>query len=176
MIKSLSKIILNNLMHWKVYGNLPNNDKYIIAVVPHSSYFDLIIAILIRSSLGLKIKFIGKKELFNPLTSFLFNYMGGIPVDRRGNKNFVESVTDLFNSNKLKILAIAPEGTRKKVNKWKTGFYYIALSAKIPIVMVSFDYQKKEVRINEKFYPTGDYESDIITLKGYVEDAVIRNK
>jgi len=176
MIKSLSKFILNFLMSWKVFGSLPSNDKYIIAVVPHSSFFDLIIAILIRSSLGLKIKFIAKKELFNPVTSILFRYMGGIPVDRTVNKNFVESVTQLFKTNKLKILAIAPEGTRKKVDKWKTGFYYISLNAKIPIVMVSFDYQKKEVIIYEKFYPSGDYESDFITLKGYVEDVVIRNK
>ena len=175
MIKILSKFILNKIIGWKVIGYLPKNEKYIIAVVPHSSYFDLIIAVLIRTYSGLKIKFIGKKELFNPITSFLFRFLGGIPVDRTKKLNIVDEVVELFKLDKIKILAIAPEGTRKRVEKWKTGFYYIALKANLPILMVSFDYMRKEVKINNKFYPSGDIDKDFIELEKKVNDVVTRN-
>ena len=175
MIRILSKFILNKIIGWKVIGCLPKNEKYVIAVVPHSSYFDLIIAVLIRTYSGLKIKFIGKKELFNPITSFLFKFLGGIPVDRTKKLNIVDEVVNLFKSGKIKILAIAPEGTRKRVEKWKTGFYYIALKANLPILMVSFDYMRKEVKINNKFYPSGDIDKDFIELEKKVNDVVVRN-
>ena len=175
MIRILSKFILNKIIGWKVIGYLPKNEKYVIAVVPHSSYFDLIIAVLIRTYSGLKIKFIGKKELFNPITSFFFKFLGGIPVDRTKKLNIVDEVVNLFKSGKIKILAIAPEGTRKRVEKWKTGFYYIALKANLPILMVSFDYMRKEVKINNKFYPSGDIDKDFIELEKKVNDVVIRN-
>ena len=175
MIKVLSKFILNKIFGWKVIGSLPIDEKYIIAVVPHSSYFDLIIAILIRTYSGLKIKFIGKKELFNPITSFLFKFLGGIPVDRTKKSNIVDNVVELFKLGKINILAVAPEGTRKRVKKWKTGFYYIALNAEIPILMVSFDYSRKEVTINNKFYPTGDINKDFVKLEKKVLDVLTRN-
>ena len=82
---------------------------------------------------------------------------------------------NLFKLNKIKILAIAPEGTRKRVEKWKTGFYYIALKANLPILMVSFDYMRKEVKINNKFYPSGDIDKDFIMLEKKVNDVVVRN-
>ena len=176
MIKIISKFILNKVLGWKVKWGLPINDKYIISVVPHSSYFDLIVAVLIRTYSGLKIKFIGKKELFNQITSFFFKFLGGIPVDRNKNENLVDAVVDLFKTNKIEILAIAPEGTRKKVNKWKTGFYFIALKAKLPILMVSFDYNRKEVKINNRFYPTGNIDNDFKELKKMVSDIIVRNK
>ncbi|MDB3967657.1 1-acyl-sn-glycerol-3-phosphate acyltransferase [Flavobacteriaceae bacterium] len=176
MIKILSKFILSKIIGWKVIGSLPVNKKYIIAVVPHSSYFDLIVAVLIRTYSGVKIKFIGKKELFNPVTAFFFRFLGGIPVNRNKNTNLVDAVVNLFHTNKIQILAIAPEGTRKKVNKWKTGFYYIALKAELPILMVSFDYDRKEVKINDKFNPTGNIESDFNVLENMVSDVVFRNK
>jgi len=175
MIRVLSKFILNKIIGWRVIGYLPKNEKYIIAVVPHSSYFDLIIAVLIRSYSGLRIKFIGKKELFNPITTYLFKFLGGIPVDRTKKSNIVDEVVKLFKLGKIKILAIAPEGTRKRVEKWKTGFYYIALKAKLPILMVSFDYIRKEVKINDKFYPSGDIDKDFIELEKKVNDVLVRN-
>ena len=175
MIKILSKFILNKIIGWKVIGTLPKNEKYIIAVVPHSSYFDLIVAILIRTYLGLKIKFIGKKELFNPITAFFFKFLGGIPVDRNKNTNLVDLVVHLFQTNKIQILAIAPEGTRKQVSKWKTGFYYIALNGGLPIIMVSFNYNRKEVKINDKFNPTGNIVGDFKELENMVRDVISRN-
>tara|TARA_A100000164_G_scaffold197363_1_gene175021 strand:- start:1278 stop:1796 length:519 start_codon:yes stop_codon:yes gene_type:complete len=172
MIRVLSKFILKKIICWKVKGSLPLTEKYVIAVVPHTSYFDLVIAVLIRTYLGLKIKFIGKKELFNPITSSFFKFLGGIPVDRSKNSNIVDEVVGLFDNNEIQILAIAPEGTRKKVKKWKSGFYYIALNANLPILMVSFNYMKKEVVINDKFYPTGDINKDFTELEKKVSNVV----
>ena len=172
MIRVLSKFILKKIICWKVKGSLPLSEKYVIAVVPHTSYFDLVIAVLIRTYLGLKIKFIGKKELFNPITSVFFKFLGGIPVDRSKNSNIVDEVVGLFDNNEIQILAIAPEGTRKKVKKWKSGFYYIALNANLPILMVSFNYMKKEVVINDKFYPTGDINKDFTELEKKVSNVV----
>ena len=176
MLKFFSKLILTNILGWKLNGLLPKDKKYIIAVVPHTKSFDLIIAILIRSYLGLRIKFIGKKELFNPFTSFFFKSIGGIPVNRSITNNFVESVVKLFESNVINILAIAPEGTRKFVKKWKSGFYYIAVGAKIPIVIFGQSALKLEVKINDKFFPSGSYDNDIKKLEDLVMDVVIRNK
>ena len=176
MIRFLSKFILEKIICWKVIGSLPLNERYVIAVVPHSSYFDLVIAVLIRTYSGLKIKFIGKKELFNPVTSFFFKFLGGIPVDRSKNSNIVDEVVNLFDKNEIQILAIAPEGTRKRVKNWKSGFYYIALNSNLPILMVSFDYMKKEVVINDKFYPTGDINKDFIELEKKVSNVVLRNR
>ena len=174
MIKALSKFILNRILGWKVLGTLPKNKKFIIAVVPHSSYFDLIVAVLTRTYMGLKIKFIGKKELFNPLIAPIVKYIGGIPIDREKSENTVNIIVDLFSKDKIQILAVAPEGTRKEVKKWKTGFYYISLKANLPIHMVSFNYFTKQIIINDGFYPTGNIQNDLIELEKKVSDDNLR--
>ena len=143
-------------------------EDLIRAVVPHSSYFDFIVAVLTRTILNKRIKFLGKKELFNPLTGLIFKFWGGIPIDREINKNYVETIVELINKNKINHLAIAPEGTREKVEKWKTGFYYIAHQSRIPIMMTSFDYKNKTVILNKAFYTSGDIEKDFEFLRDKV--------
>ncbi len=91
--------------------------------------------------------------------------MGGAPLDRASRQNTVDAIVDIFNKRNIFRLAIAPEGTRKKVSDWKTGFYYIALKANVPIIPVAFDYSKKEVVLNEPFYPTGNIQEDFEILK-----------
>ena len=157
---------------WKVIGSLPINEKYIIAVVPHSSYFDLIIAILIRTYSGLKIKFIGKKELFNPITSFLFKFLGGIPVDRTKKSNIVDYVVELFKLGKINILAVAPEGTRKRVDKFKSGFYYIAIKAEVPIILMSMDYKNKTIKISNPYFPTKNKSKDFEYFENFFDGII----
>ena len=170
MKRSLARLIFFKLMGWSIRGEYPNVPKLIVAVVPHSSYFDFIVAVLTRTILDKRIKFLGKKELFNPFTGVIFKFWGGIPIDREINKNYVETVVELMNNNKINHLSIAPEGTRKKVDKWKTGFYYIAHQSKIPIIMTSFDYKNKTVILNKAFYTTGDIEKDFKFLKDQVSN------
>ena len=168
MKKTLARLIFFKLMGWTIKGEYPDIQKLIVAVVPHSSYFDFIVAVLTRTILNKRIKFLGKKELFNPLTGLIFKFWGGIPIDREINKNYVETVVEFINKNKINHLAIAPEGTREKVEKWKTGFYYIADQSRTPIMMTSFDYKNKTVILNKPFYTTGDIEKDFELLRDKV--------
>ena len=161
--KNICKIIFR-VFKWKILGKFSKVPKYIIAVAPHTSFYDFFIGILVRNIINEKINFIGKKELFGPLTGWFFRSLGGVPVDRNSKKDTVSSIVEIFNKRKKFKLAIAPEGTRKKVKKWKTGFYYIALKAKIPIMPVAFDYNNKNVIVHSLFYPTGNIEEDFKNL------------
>ena len=105
-------------------------------------------------------KFLGKAELFKPPFGFIFKKMGGIPVERSSNHNYVEQVIELFNSKKLFKLALSPEGTRKKAERLKTGFYYMAKGAGIPIIMTGMDFKNKNLIISEPFFPTKNESDD----------------
>jgi 1-acyl-sn-glycerol-3-phosphate acyltransferase len=98
--------------------------------------------------------------------------MGGAPLDRTEGQNKVESIAAIFSKKEEFRLALAPEGTRKKVERWKTGFYYIAMAAKVPIITVSFDYSKKVVSIGDPFYPTGNIEADLVKLHKFYDGVV----
>lgn len=160
MSKNLSRFILK-LIGWEVNFDVqPIPDKYILAVVPHTSSWDFFLGLFTRGVMGTDTKYIGKKSLFRWPFGPIFRSLGGYPVDRSKNNNFVDSVVDIFNSKEKFSIALAPEGTRKKVDKLKTGFYYIAKGANIPIILVRFDYQNREVTFSDPFLPTDDMEAD----------------
>ena len=139
-------------------------------VAPHTSNFDFIVGLAARSILRLDTKYIAKKELFRFPFGILFRFLGGYPVDRSKHSNMVEAVTRIFNDHKQFSICITPEGTRKYVPQLKTGFYRIAERLEIPIVMVGFDYRKKEVSIAPPFYTTGQIEQDIAIIKNYYKN------
>ena len=145
-------------------GAFPKDPKFVIAVVPHTSNWDFFVAIGVRTFLKEPIHFVGKKELFNFLTSGFFKSLGGMPLDRRKNENVVEAITRMYGEEEVFRMAIAPEGTRKKVTELKTGFYYIAQKANVPIIPVAFNYGKKEVNFGKPFYITGDIDADLKVL------------
>ena len=113
-----------------------------------------------------------KKELFNPFTGWFFNAMGGSPINRGTNENKVTAIAEVFNTRERFRLAIAPEGTRKKVDRWRTGFYHIALQANIPILLVNFNYNIKKVSFLKLFYPTGNLKKDLSLMEGYFNKAM----
>ena len=164
--------IIFKIFKWKILGEFSKVPKYIIAVAPHTSFYDFFIGILVRNIINEKINFVGKKELFGPLTGWFFKILGGVPVDRNSKKNTVDSIVEIFNKRKKFKLSIAPEGTRNKVKKWKTGFYYIALKAKIPIMPVAFDYNNKSVVVYSLFYPSGNKEEDFKKLNKKYENVL----
>lgn len=172
MFPVLSRFIFFRLLRWNLIGALPELNKYIIAVVPHTSNFDFVIGVLVRSISKQSINFVGKKELFNPLIGWFFRGMGGVPVDRSKKGNTVNAIVEQFNTRHRFRIAIAPEGTRKKVSQWKTGFYHIAHKAVIPIIPVAFDYLKKQVVIHAPFNTTGDIEKDFELLQDFYRGAV----
>lgn len=100
------------------------------------------------------VRFLGKSQLFKPPFGWIFRMLGGIPVDRTSNHNLVDAVADVFNRHERFAIAIAPEGTRKKVDKLKTGFYFIAAKTKVPIIMVGLDYKRKTVLFSEPLHPS----------------------
>ena len=165
MFHFLSKKIYYDLMKWKIVGSFPSIPKYVVAVVPHTSWLDFFVGIMVRSILRESINFVGKKELFTPLTAWIFRSLGGTPIDRSGNKNSVESIIAVFNTHKKFRIALAPEGTRRKVDKLRSGYYFIAKGLKIPIVPVSFDYENKKVIVHSNFYTSSDEQKDLKRLE-----------
>lgn len=159
-MQTISKFIYFQLMGWKLKGDFPKLKKYVVIVVPHTSWVDFIIGLLVRSISKEKINYIGKKSLFKPPFGWFFRWMGGAPIDRSKNHNKVEAIKAIFEEREEFRLALAPEGTRKKVSQWKTGFYYIAKTADVPIVLVAFDFGKKEVKISAPEYTSENMEAD----------------
>lgn len=151
---------------WKVSGDWPADErKFIIVVAPHTSNWDFMIGLCVRSITKLKAGFLGKKELFRFPFGGLFRRLGGYPVERSKSTNFVETVANMFREKEDFIVAIAPEGTRKFNDDWKTGFFYIAKSAEIPIVPTAIDYSTKTVHIGDPVFVTGDVQESIQDLK-----------
>jgi 1-acyl-sn-glycerol-3-phosphate acyltransferase len=165
MKKRIYQFIFFRLMGWKIEGSIDEEvKKCILMVVPHTSWHDFYLGIFTRGITGLQMNFIGKKELFRFPIGAYFRWMGGEPLDRSGNQNKVEAIAKIFEKKKEFRLAIAPEGTRKKVMELKSGFYYIALKAGIPIIPVAFNFGKKAVQIGKVIIPSGDYEKDLALL------------
>ena len=168
MKKTIYKFIFSNLFGWKVVGDIDDNiKKCIVIAVPHTSWWDFFLGIFSRAILEKEINYVGKKELFVFPFGYFFKWTGGTPLNRQAKENKVDSIARIFESKEVFRLAIAPEGTRKKVSEWKTGFYYIALKANVPILPVAFDYGKKEVVYHKPFYPTGNIEEDMKILQSY---------
>ena len=146
--------------------------KVVIIAVPHTSWHDFYIGLLLRKIINIRVNFIGKKELFKWPFNYYFRSIGGRPIDRTSGQNKVEEIARLFEQEDEFRLALAPEGTRKKVVQWKTGFYYIAKGAKVPIIMFTLDFKNKQNKVSEPFYPTDDIEADFKFMKGFYKDVV----
>lgn len=165
--------IFFRLMGWSIIGKMsPDIKKSIMIVVPHTSWHDFYIGLFARGIIGLEMNYVAKKELFVFPFGAYFRWMGGAPLDRTGGKNIVDSIVSIFKKRNVFRLAIAPEGTRKKVTEWRTGFYYIALKAEVPIIPIAFDYSRRQVILSEPFYPTGIIEADLEILKSHFEGVV----
>ena len=160
MFRKIAQFFAFKVFKFSLEGNFPKDPKYVIAVVPHTSNWDFFVAIGVRTFLKETIHFVGKKELFTPLTSWFFKGLGGMPLNRKKNENVVEAITRMYGEEAVFRMAIAPEGTRKKVDEWKTGFYYIAKGAKVPIVMATLDFENKQIKITEPYETTDNKEKD----------------
>lgn len=154
------------LTGWKINGVFPSEiKKMVLLVAPHTSWKDIILGLATRSKLKIyKAKFLGKKELFDGPFGWFFKWLGGVPVDRFSKQGMVEQVVDMFNNNEEFKIALSPEGTRKKVEKLRTGFYHIAKQAKVAIQMVGFDFSKKEIVLGDAFYASENEEADFIKI------------
>ncbi|MEC7863973.1 MAG: 1-acyl-sn-glycerol-3-phosphate acyltransferase, partial [Bacteroidota bacterium] len=155
MKKILSKIIFW-LMGWEVMGTFDYPKKCIIIAAPHTSNWDFFIGRCYGYISGVSPKYLIKSSFFIPVLGTLFKCNGGIPVYRNSKHNLVNQIVDRFNSSDNFRLGIAPEGTRSRVEKWKTGFYYIAHKANVPILLLAMDFKNKKIGVINSFIPTGD--------------------
>lgn len=149
------------LLRWKMPAEIPDLHKAIFIGAPHTSnwdFFAMLMAVLIWR---VDAKWIGKHTLFRGPFGPVMRWLGGIPIDRTKRQNFVEQMVEHFNSAEKTILVIAPEGTRKPVEKWHRGFYYMAINAHVPIVLTYMDYKKREIGIEAIEIPSGDADADI---------------
>ena len=175
-MKAFSSFILFRLLGWKIINDFPQDiKKYVVIAAPHTSWMDFPIAILSRMTLGTMVNFIGKGSLFKGPFGFLFRLLGGTPVDRSQNNNLVDSIVHLFNSKEEFRLGLSPEGTRKKVAKWKTGFYYIAKGANVPIVMATLDFGNKQIKISKAYTLTEDMDTDFKHFHAFFSDVKGKN-
>lgn len=167
MLKKLYSYIFLRLLGWSIEGKLPAARKYIIVVAPHTSNWDFMIGVMTRRILGFDPKYVGKKELFVWPFGYFFKWMGGYPVNRSKNSNFVEAVVELFNQKEDFIITLTPEGTRSYRDEWKSGFYHIAEGASVPILRVAFDYGSKRVVLDELMEAGPDVDACIADCKRY---------
>lgn len=149
--------------------------RFVLIVAPHTSNWDFVIALLARYILGYgyNTKFLGKSTLFESPFGFFFRGLGGIPVYRNQKMNMVEQVVAKYESieeGEEFGIAIAPEGTRKYIKDWKTGFYQIAMAAGVPVIPIGLDYGKKQVVLMETFFPTGNQEEDLGKIKALFQE------
>lgn len=170
----LAKFIYHKILGWKVTGFSDFNSikKAVIIAVPHTSWHDFYIGVLLRSVIGIETNYVGKKALFKFPYGWFFRRLGGAPVERKRNENQVEAIARLFEEKEVFRMTMAPEGTRKKVEEWRTGFYYIAKAANVPIIMFTLDFKNKENRFSEPFYPTDDKEADFKFMRSFYEGVV----
>lgn len=169
---SLAKFIYFKLLGWRLIGEFPKVAKAVIIVVPHTSWVDFFLGLLVRRVLNEEINFIAKKSLFKFPFGWYFKWMGGAPIDRSKNNDTVSAIAAIFNEKEIFRLALSPEGTRKKVKEWKTGFYYIAKAANVPVIMVTFDYHNKQIEISQPHFTTKDKEKDFKLYKSFFKGVI----
>jgi 1-acyl-sn-glycerol-3-phosphate acyltransferase len=163
------------LFGWRIEGTFPDAPKFVLIVAPHTSNWDFPVGLMAKFALRLDVRYLAKSSLFwFPLGLFM-RAMGGISVDRSAAGDVADTSAREFARREKLVLVITPEGTRSRVERWKSGFYRIALAAKVPMVLVVFDYPARVVRLGPAFQATGHYEADLAAMQSHVKGAMARH-
>jgi 1-acyl-sn-glycerol-3-phosphate acyltransferase len=150
---------------WQLRGEFPDVAQLVLIAAPHSSWWDGFWGLIFKVALGIDISFMGKRELFRGPLGWVLRQLGGIPIERTAAHGLVEQMVARFRSTPHLWLGIAPEGTRKRVTRWKTGFWHIARAAGVPILPAAFDYANRSISILPLFQPSDDLEADLRALR-----------
>ncbi len=165
----LSRLIIK-LIGWRIEGEPPQDKKYIIIAAPHTSNWDFGLFLLVAFIKRLDLHWMGKDALFPRPLKGLMIWLGGIPIDRSKANNVVDQMVQYFASVDQLGVLIPPEGTRSKVDRWKTGFYHIAHQAELPIFLAYIDARTKTIGFGRRFQPTGDIEKELAEIQSFYHD------
>ena len=155
------------LFGWHILGEVPNSSKILMIGSPHTSAWDYVLTLLTAIALGGDLRYVAKQSFFANSFGGLIRWMGGIAVDRRNSRGFVGQMVDEFKRRDTFMLALMPEGSRSRVKEWRSGFYYIALGANVPITLVIFDFGNRVMRLGPTLAPSGDYDVDLPLIQSY---------
>jgi 1-acyl-sn-glycerol-3-phosphate acyltransferase len=160
-------ILILRLIGWTSIGSKVSVPKYVLIGAPHTSNWDFPLMLLVVLELRLQLFWMGKHTLFPFPFSGIMKWLGGIPINRTKSHNVVSDIVGQFKSNDNFVVLVPPEGTRRKVSEWKTGFYHIANNAGVPILMGYVNAEKKEAGFANFFYPTGNLKSDMKEIRSF---------
>ncbi len=158
---------LLNAFGWSFEGRLPDVPKQVVIVAPHTSNWDFVIGILAVFALDIRAHWIGKHTLFKPPFNIVMEWLGGIPVNRSVPNDLIRRTAERFSREERMLLGIAPEGTRRRVETWKQGYYRIAGEADVPVTCAGLDYRSRSIRFGPSFRPSGDYEKDFVRARAF---------
>ncbi|MDC0247022.1 1-acyl-sn-glycerol-3-phosphate acyltransferase [OCS116 cluster bacterium] len=166
ILRKIARFVIN-ISGWTIKGKVPNEERIVIIVAPHTSNWDFILAMLAIFGLNIKVRWLGKNSIFKPGFKLFFEWLGGIPVYRDNPSTLIEKVVTIVKKEKSIVIAMTPEGTRKKVKRWKTGFLRIAKQTQSKILLISIDAPTKSIEIGKIFNPTGNNEEDLYFIQEY---------
>ncbi len=175
-MKAMIARFILRLFGWNIYTRVPLDvRKAVIIMAPHTSNWDFVIGRLAFFVHRIKPLILIKREAFNPMLAPLLRWLGGIPVDRDQSSNIVKKITTEFQKNDEFFLLITPEGTRRRVEQWKKGFYFIAHNARVPVFLGFLDYRRKEGGIGKALIPSGDFEADFKIIEEFYRDKTAKH-
>jgi 1-acyl-sn-glycerol-3-phosphate acyltransferase len=161
---------LLKLAGWTAVGRTPEQQHFVLIGAPHTSNWDFPLMLLAVLKLRLRLNWMGKNTLFRSPFGSLMRWLGGIPIDRSRSHNMVNQIARMYRNTDELVILIPPEGTRKKVEHWKTGFYHIASNAEVPIMLGYIDCATRSLGLADFFQPTGDIESDMKEIRQFYAD------
>jgi 1-acyl-sn-glycerol-3-phosphate acyltransferase len=159
--------LLLRWLGWQIEGDLPNVPKAVLILAPHTSNWDFVVGIVAKLALGLHASWLGKHTLFRPPLGFLMRRLGGFPVDRGESQDVVAQAVRRFKETGQLVLGLAPEGTRRAVPRWRSGYYHIAAGARVPIVPVAFHWPRRALVVGPPLMPGPDMATDLRTLAAF---------
>lgn len=174
-VLQLLAIIVLRIFGWRRAGQVPDAPKFVMIAAPHTSNWDFPVGLAIILAFKAKMYWLGKEPIFRWPFGTFFKWLGGIPVSRSKSGDVVAQSVQAFNEQVRMMMVVAPEGTRKKANHWKTGFYYIAMGANVPLVMGFVDYVRKEGGFGPTLMPTGDIEADMEKIRAFYDNITAKN-
>jgi 1-acyl-sn-glycerol-3-phosphate acyltransferase len=167
----LGKFLLP-LIGWRVEGRLPDSPKFVLIVYPHTTNWDLVIGLICAHAIGLLAEFpygfmVKDSAIKWPIIGSIVKRLGGIAINRRANFNAVEQMAEIFRQRERLMLAITPEGTRKRTEYWKSGFYHIAHAANVPVVLAYLDYKRRAGGLGPTITLTGEVQADLEVIRKF---------